>query len=449
MRKTNHTVDFNAHISDLNCDVYVENAVPFIVAKFNNLGYGNINAIKFQVKGYNSFGDIISVDDKETFLILLQDLDISTNSTYNSGIIKLPSNDIRTVELQENQICYTDGTVSSYNGADLHEYDFEELDSTDEKDFEIIEVLKDYEFSAKCLPKDLGDNWICICGQLNKSECKQCVKCIKKKGETFERFSETNIKNHIMHKREINEEQKRQEQLEKEKLQKEKKRGVFKKAGIIALVCILILFIIDASIVSGRKTFNTESEMKVYLNGRWSNDITILGNVVNSDSFTFSEYSVIRSVSDQSDQYVTDITTYHPKRGFVEIGAYKLLLKDGNLVDGNLVYKKNNSYSSSYSSYTTSYESAYSVLDFSNLNVTNNSSYTVCAGTITNNGNNTYRYVEVKGAFKDLRGIVLDTGWTYAVGSEGLAPGESSTFSISVTKNSSITTCSVSILEYN
>ena len=89
------------------------------------------------------------------------------------------------------------------------------------------------------------------------------------------------------------------------------------------------------------------------------------------------------------------------------------------------------------------------VLEFSDINVSHNSSYTVCTGTVTNNGRKTYTFVEVKGKFEDSSGTVLDTDWTYAVGSEGLAPGESVTFRLSVDKDRTIAKCSVEILDYD
>lgn len=79
--------------------------------------------------------------------------------------------------------------------------------------------------------------------------------------------------------------------------------------------------------------------------------------------------------------------------------------------------------------------------------VTSNSSYTVCAGTVTNNGKKTYDYVQIKGAFKDSSGTVLDTDWTYAVGLEGLAPGESTTIRMSVPKNINIKDCKITIMD--
>jgi len=89
------------------------------------------------------------------------------------------------------------------------------------------------------------------------------------------------------------------------------------------------------------------------------------------------------------------------------------------------------------------------VLSFSDVCVTKNSSYTICTATITNNGKKTYTFIEVKGKFKNSSGTVLDTDWTYAVGSEGLAPGESASFRLSVDKNFDITKCDLEILDYD
>ena len=146
------------------------------------------------------------------------------------------------------------------------------------------------------------------------------------------------------------------------------------------------------------------------------------------------------------------ITEWNPKEGTfrVEIVGTYTVLSNGNVKDkdGN-EYEKGGGWSDSASgsSSTYSYETAKTALKFSNINVTSNSSYTVCTGTVTNNGEKTYDYVQVKGSFKDSSGTVLDTDWTYAVGSEGLAPEESTTFRLSVPKNNNIKDCSVSIMD--
>lgn len=94
-------------------------------------------------------------------------------------------------------------------------------------------------------------------------------------------------------------------------------------------------------------------------------------------------------------------------------------------------------------------EKAEDVIDFSDININSNSSYTICTATVTNNGKRTYTFVEVKGKFKDSSGAVLDTDWTYAVGSEGLAPGESASIRLSVKKNLNISKCDLGIIDYD
>ncbi len=88
-------------------------------------------------------------------------------------------------------------------------------------------------------------------------------------------------------------------------------------------------------------------------------------------------------------------------------------------------------------------------LIFSNIEIEHNSSYTVVTGKVTNLGSITYSFVKIKGVFKSSSGTSIDTDWTYAVGSEGLAPGESATFRMSVPKDYSITKCSISIIDYD
>ena len=68
-------------------------------------------------------------------------------------------------------------------------------------------------------------------------------------------------------------------------------------------------------------------------------------------------------------------------------------------------------------------------------------------GSVTNSGSKTYDFIKLKGSFKDSSGNVVDTDWTYAVGSEGLAPGDTVTFRMSVDKDYSIKSCSVSITD--
>ena len=88
-------------------------------------------------------------------------------------------------------------------------------------------------------------------------------------------------------------------------------------------------------------------------------------------------------------------------------------------------------------------------LNISNVTLSSNSSYTIAEGTITNNSDQTVSYVKIKGSFETSSGSVIDTDWTYAVGSEGLDPGESCKWRMSVSKDRSIKNCTVTILDFD
>ena len=88
-------------------------------------------------------------------------------------------------------------------------------------------------------------------------------------------------------------------------------------------------------------------------------------------------------------------------------------------------------------------------LKISDVLVYSEYSFTYAEGSLTNNSDSTVKFVKVKGAFKDRSGRVIDTDWTYAVGGEGLSPGESCKWKMSVEKDINIKDCDVSIMDYD
>lgn len=88
-------------------------------------------------------------------------------------------------------------------------------------------------------------------------------------------------------------------------------------------------------------------------------------------------------------------------------------------------------------------------LEISGVTLSESPSFTCAEGKLTNNSTETVRFVRIRGAFKTSNGTVVDTGWGYAVGSEGLAPGETTKWRITVTKDYTISKCDVSIYDYD
>ncbi|MBQ1458398.1 MAG: zinc-ribbon domain-containing protein [Butyrivibrio sp.] len=76
------------------------------------------------------------------------------------------------------------------------------------------------------------------------------------------------------------------------------------------------------------------------------------------------------------------------------------------------------------------------------------SDYYVITGSVKNTTKKTVYYVQVKISLLDSSGKVIDTESTYAVGSEGLAPGESSTFSCYVDKISGTSKFTARVYDY-
>lgn len=442
-------IDLNAHITNITCTVSADGDASKALISFDNLGYGVITAVKFNAKGYNSFGDVIQIGRMEKFFLIIQDISIEKNSTAKDLKAKLPNGDIRRLELEECQICYADGSVTSYAGKNDVEFDvdvFEEYGV----DKESVEAIRDIvSADAKYIPQDFETGWLCSCGRWNTTEHSDCSKCGAKKQEIF-KITDPDFITGLITKHRKNErdrkEKARWKAKEKERLVR--RRNI--KIGISVIVCVfLAIFIGRAVVLSGRTTYSSEAEMKsalqgtyTYYNSSGKADRQIL---IDGDKATYKW-----SYRD-SDDMESFIRKWDYKNGKIRTFEDLIVTDRGYLKDGKIIYEKGGhmSTSDSYSSLPYNYESGYSALQITVDRVSNDSGYTICTGSVKNNGTNTYKYIEVKGSFRDSSGNVIDTDWTYAAGSEGLAPGESTTFRLSVTKNSKITSCSVGLLDYD
>ena len=453
MRDIQKIVDINAHIANIECKVGVDGDSPKAVISFDNLGYGTITAVKFNAQGYNSFGDTVQINGKDKFFLIIQDICIDKNSHATDLRALMPSGDIRKLDLEECQICYADGSVSTYSGEDSREFIVKKFDMYGEEK-EVLDAIKD-ELGDKIqyLPQEVECGWICGCGRYNGTETTVCSNCNNTKERVLKITDEEHIATLINKHRKKEEERREQAKQEKIRENKERKRRNI-KIGIGVIVAIVLAILIGhAAVMAGRTTYASEAEMKDALEGTYTvYDGYKAEYQLHVDGNTVTErWCTLGSDFDMD----LEIKKWNPSKGTFEISLGTLVVTNtGDIKYDGKLYKKGGSWSSTSSgslgsSYTSSYESAYSVLKFSDLKVSSNSSYTICTGTLKNTGKKTYDFVEVKGAFKDSAGNVIDTDWTYAVGSEGLAPGEATTFRMSVTKNSKITSCSVSIIDYN
>lgn len=443
-------VDVNAHIDNLKCDVVKQNEESYAMLEFDNLGYGSISAIKFDACGFNSFGDVVLVNGQEKFFLIVQDIKIEKNEQVKSLKAKLPNDDIKRLELQECQICYADGTVVSYEGEKNCNFEVEEFDDLEEK----AAIKKIYGENAKYKVKEFEEGWICTCGRYNSHGNEKCSLCENLKTLLLDMCSEDGMTQILERYHIMREEERRvavEEEIKQHKEARKKQIGII--AGLVGGIVVIIL-ISYANMMSKRQTYSSVEEMREAMQGNWSHrsefDYDIMWQLQ-------IEGDKCKRVYDSSENtYEYDIT-WNPSKGTFEMGHDTYIVESGGqtIMEDNYSYDKGGmtltpgeSSNSDYDSYS-SFESVYSALKFSEIYVSDNSSYTVCTGKVTNNGKKTYRFVTIKGSFENSSGTVVDTDSTYAVGSEGLAPGESKSFRMSVRKDTTIEDCSISITDYD
>lgn len=447
MKKVQKTIDTNAHIEGVTCKIVVEDGYAVALISFCNLGYGDITAIKFSAIGYNSFGDIVSVKGKERFFLIIQDLSIKKNEEVENLKVRLPVSDIRKLEIEEAQICYADGAVLTYEGENIIHV---ELNEWDESDGEQLAALKKmYDNKAKYLPLNIADGWICTCGRFNRLEAAECSLCGKKKDKTFAAVTQDGIRQMVDEYHEALEKEREATKLKEAEAEKaRKKRNRIIGLGILVAI-VIVCILVNAAVLSQRQTFDSVEEMQdaitgtyVYYDGYEAERVLFITDDLVKERFLF--------IYSDSDDIDFSIESWNPHRGKITLYFSEIVVQnDGNLLYDGDVYERDDSWFLNSDDTTSDVETGYDALEITDLELTSDSSYTICTGKVKNTGKRTYSFIEVKGSFKDEDGNVLDTDWTYASGSEGLEPGESTEFRLSVTKDYNIDSCSVKILDYD
>lgn len=447
MRPARITTDTNAHIENLRCSINVEEDASRAVISFDNLGYGTITAIKLNATGYNSFGDIVPVNGKDSFFIIVQDIKIEKNAPAMNLKAQLPSRDMRTLALEECQICYAGGSIVTYAGRNELEIETEEFEDFTDNEREILAAIQDTVASEiKYLPKAIEDGWLCGCGRFNTDNCDHCTACGTGKELMFKISNPAFVAAACeKHKQNEIERQECARTAARQKEAEQKKRNLLIALGIVAAI-VLAIFIGRTAVRSGRKTYPSAKEMKAALQGSYT-CYDSLGNA--SRQIVISGDKLIYRYRYTDDMDVT-IKEWDYKGGKIITFKDLIVTREGDIKDGDSLFKKGGYLSKSNSTIPNySYENGYSVLQITVDRVTSNAGYTICTGSVKNTGNKTYKFIEVKGSFQDASGNVIDTDWTYAAGSEGLAPDESTTFRLSVLKNSKIVSCSVRLLDFD
>lgn len=331
MKETKKVIDINAHITNIECQIGEEGDDSKALISFDNLGYGTIAAVKFNATGYNSFGDIVQINGKNRFFLIIQDVSIEKNSHVKDLKAKIPDSNIRKLELEECQICYTDGSIVTYAGNDQREFDIVEYD-TNGTDKEQLDALKDKfgdRFQYK--PKEFDSGWICGCGAFNTTSVTTCSCCNHSKADIFKAADDVSVKM-------IVDEYKKNEEVRQ---QCEKKQNIKIIIGIMVgtVIGIILAVLIGYSIMmSGRTTYSSEDEMKSALQGTYTyyNSFGKASRqiVISGDNVTY-KWNYSGSIDLNS-----TVNEWNYKKGTIKTFETLIVTKEGYLKDGEDIYKK-------------------------------------------------------------------------------------------------------------
>ena len=462
MKEVIKEVDVNSHITNIQYAIDSEGADLKAKISFDNLDEGSVVAVRLKAVGYDSFGDVITVDGKDYFYITIIDIDVDKNCFSGEIEVKLPNREIRKLMLTEHQVCYKDGKLLKYEGENVKTIKLKMFDPDCLEEQKQLEALQEV-FNSKTKYDffENSDGWICTCGKFNKIENQFCGLCNHSKEEVKYYLSEEG-KRHAVEMKLERDKQYKVKMEHEEKIKKKEKRNIL---IVLSVVLVVVLFIgyrlAQTIILSDRQIYETEERMRTAVQGYWTYyiDMGDLGTI------PFSQWYINGDMGfyiypDEKNVPEGKTIKWYPERGMFKVGDRKVVVKKGGkvLVDdfdniyekGGVKQKEENGESLfGYGNEDYSYDFEASDLRVSNVKVQSNSMYTKCTGTLTNEGDRTYRFIQIKGAFRDIFGKVVDTDSTYAAGGEGLAPGESTTFEMFVDENSLIKSCQVSVFDYD
>lgn len=242
----------------------------------------------------------------------------------------------------------------------------------------------------------------------------------------------------------------------KENQNEQKRIKIVKTVIICCAALILAIWFINVLIMSGRKTFANEEEMKEQVCGVYTYYSENTNQIIRQMRI---EEDNVKIRYDRDDFYMTlTIDKWNPKRGTISVGSDSfIVLSNGDIKDdigktntrgGNWVDENGHEvpdYTSDYLDVDEN-ETASEALEFEDVFISDSNGITTCYGKIKNYGTKSYSFIRVQGMFVNSVGEMQYLQTEYANGTDSLAPGESISFSLSVSYDERIKDCELSIV---
>lgn len=265
------TTDLNSPVDILNYSLSKDaDGSVFLSLELQAVEKAEICAVKLEAVGFNSFNDVVNVDEKDSFQILIQDANITSDKSYYTERIKLPNNDIRRLQFTVLQTVTDTGEVVQ-NTPDMVTYTLRTLAEDDA--IALKECKPEYK-NARYYPEEHDGFWVCPCGRANNTgKCPRCgivhsdVLFSDFTLESLEKFNEVK--------------QNKGNQMQKTK-KKETKIAISIVASVLAIT---IISFIAASFFNGQEYKSAEIDK---LQGYWHTDRDILCSFLSINGTTVS-----------------------------------------------------------------------------------------------------------------------------------------------------------------
>ncbi len=434
--------DLNAHIKNLRGTVNTKNGKRALYIDFDNLAKDKIVSIKFSAKAYDHNDNLMYINGSDVFYIILNSISVDKNVRARSLQAELPDDNIMRVELLEEQVCFSDGAIYNYKGENIITLDVELFDSIDE--LEAVQAV--FDKNAKHKYHEFDGGWICCCGRLNKTSVVNCTRCGKSKSEVIYISTSMGIKEIVkQYKKNIDDENLLA--IEEDKAEKVKRNR--KIALIISLFFVVLA--ISALIVHFKEireatSFKNDEEMKNAIEGVY---IYYDKSKAVEQIKVYGDKIIIRDIDkgSSSDEEVL-IEDFVPKIAeFVTEDKTKYIYNKNNEIKDpeDRVFVKVGEWNEQFVGKP---EDGFEVLQITGVYVVKSGEQSIVSGIIKNNGLNFYQNVKIQGDFYDKDGNLVYSNSSYAVGAEGLSPGEDMSFKEIIPIDADISKCTVKVIEF-
>ncbi len=248
MKSEHRTVDLNAYIENVNCEIKNVEDGKQLIFSFSNVSQEIITAIKLKCLCFDSFDDRIEFGNEDFLEVKKADINVKPAKTAGFAV-DIKQCDLQRTEVEVLQIVYINGERVAPMEEHIIEYDIGVLSSSgsanDHTESDMLSYMKEKNDKAICFPQEHSAGWICSCGRLNKNSSLQCVSCGYGKYNNFEDFNEENIEQKLSERflQEKADEERKRAELKAEAKRAEKKKRVItiSVASAVALVVISVI----------------------------------------------------------------------------------------------------------------------------------------------------------------------------------------------------------------